>query len=242
MSTTNIRDWARENGVEVNARGPVNKAVVELYENEHGPAMPEVVYDADTVPDEPAFTAGETIPQVKRGGLKGKLTTLGKPRTPAQRSGRRQSLEKVGGLVWSGLAQVMGQAGLVPAARMAAMQAPIAGLILEDSLKGTVVDKVAQPVARLVGKGGDLGALFGPIVLVTAIQKNPKMYPQLRPFLEEALWSYVEVAGPAFKKLEERKAKRAAMLDEGFDMEALIQSLFAPVEGVAQGEPAGEAE
>jgi hypothetical protein len=225
VTSTDIRQWAKDQGLDVNARGPVNKAVVELYESEHGPGESEVVFTPDAEP----MTKGETTPEVKRGGLKNKLSGMAKTRPAGTRgAGRRQSLERVGGFFWSGMANVVAGAGLVPASRMIAMQAPIAGMVLEDSLKGTVVDKAAQPLARLVGKGGDIGALLGPIFLVTAIQKKPEMYPQLKPYLEDALWSYVEVAGPAFKKLEERKVKRATMLEEGFDMEALIQSLFAP--------------
>lgn len=238
MSTTDIRQWARDKGLDVNARGPVNKAVVELYEAENGPDEPEIVFDSEDSPPETPMAAGEITPTVKGRGLKSKLN-LGKPRVPATR-GRRQSLERVGGLAWTVLSNVMGGVGMVPAARVVAMQAPIAGMVIEDSLKGTVADKVAQPLARLVGKGGDLGALLGPVVMVTAIQKKPEMYPQLRPYLEDALWSYVEVAGPHFKKLEERRQKRAAMVEEGFDMEALIASIFAPVEGVPSEQPQQE--
>jgi hypothetical protein len=233
VTGTDIRAWAREQGLDVNARGPVNKAVVELYDAEHGgPAEPETVFDAQGTgaPDLEPMAKDETTPTIKRPGLKSKLTETMKPRAP-RGGGRRQSLERLGGLVWSGMSNVVAAAGMVPAARMISMQAPIAGIVIEDSLKGTAADRMAQPVARMLGRGGDLGALFGPVVLVTAIQKKPELYPQLRPYLEDALWSYVEVAGPAFKKLEERKAKRAAMLDEGFDMEGLIQSLFAPVPG-----------
>ena len=241
MTGTDIRAWAREKGLDVNARGPVNKAVVELYENEFGPAVAETVFEppADAAP---AMTEGETIPQVKRGGLKGKLASVRQPRTPSGPRGRRQSLERVGGLLWSGLSNVLAGTGMLPAARVVAMQAPIAGMVIEDSLKGSAVDKIAQPVARLVGKGGDLGALLGPIVMVTAIQKRPEMYGQLKPYLEDALWSYVEVAGPHLKKLEERKAKRAEMIGEGFDMEALIQGIFAPQEGVPDAGQAVAAE
>ena len=47
MSNTDIRAWARDKGLDVNARGPVKSAVVELYEAENGPMEPETVFDAE---------------------------------------------------------------------------------------------------------------------------------------------------------------------------------------------------
>lgn len=225
--------------MDVNARGPVNKAVVDLYDAEHPDEAPAVVFDPEQ------HDSGETPPDVKpRKGLAGKLNLGGgKSKEPKVRKpqGRRQSLEKVGGYSWQILGQAVASAGFVPAARVINMQAPIAGMVLEDSFKGSPADRMLQPVVRMVSKGGAMGALLGPVIMVTLIQKNPKLYPALKPHLEEALWSYVETAGPYFEKLEARREKRAKMISEqGFDMEALIVSLFAPMPGPEQQEESSE--
>lgn len=232
MSNTDIRQWAREKGIDVNARGPVNKAVVDLYDAENGAELAEgeeIGFEPDfDVPQEPA-TVGEVAPDMGRKGIRGKLK-LNRGESHVRRTGRRTSLEWLGSSGWTIAANVLGAVNLVPAARVMQMQAPVAGLVLDDTLKGTVADRVLQPLAKMGDKAGDAGALFGPIVLVTAIQKRPDLYPVLRPVLVEMMYRWYEVAGPQMKKLETRRAKRVDEMG-GIDMDELINAIFAPMPG-----------
>lgn len=228
MSNTDIRAWAREKGLDVNARGPVNKAVVELYEAEN--VAEGMVFDPESpsaeLPPQPA-TKGEQTPEVAGAGWRGKLRRDKSTAVKPARGKRRVSLETLGGAGWQVLANVMGGTGFVPAARVMAMQSPVAGLVLEDALKGTMADRLLQPLARAGDKAGDLGALFGPIALVTVIQKNPALYPTLKPVLTEMLWRWVDIAGPKMAELEKRREKRAAMAGD-LDVEGMLAMIFAP--------------
>jgi hypothetical protein len=117
-----------------------------------------------------------------------------------------------------------------PVANVLAMQSPVAGKILEDVVKNTVVDTVLQPFAR-VGQAGQVGfALLGPPIIVGMACARPDAQPILEPLLREALKSWLQVAGP---KLIERAKEEAEFEKEyGQTITAMIQAIFTPPEGV----------
>lgn len=106
---------------------------------------------------------------------------------------------------WQFLAQMVAPIN-VPVARVLDMQAPVAGLILENNLKGSVVDRILQPLARVEERGEVAFALLGPPVLVAAITARPQMAGVLIPILRESLKTWLDVAGPSMKIVEEREA------------------------------------
>lgn len=233
-SATDIRAWLRDHGHDVPDKGPISKLGMAVFNAEHPSDDPQPVdKPVETAP----VTTGEDVPDVKPAGLKSIAQKIVKPPRP-RTTQRRHSIEQLGAWTWTAAANLIGNTGLVPAARVMSFQAPVAGVILDDTLKGTVADRLLQPFARAGDKIGDLGALFTPIVLVTVIQQKPQLYPQLRPMLAESLWKWVDVAGPAMKKIEKRRAARAEIIEEGgIDIDAMIDAIFAPVpDDVAQAE------
>lgn len=222
MANTDIRQWAAENGVEVNAKGPVNRAAREAYQEAHG-IEPDSADSGTVVPAEPEYTAGEQTPDVKV-TFKDKLAKRTANRKPG-RTRRRKSLEDAGTLAWIGLAGLADHLGGGPVARCLAFQAPVAGAILEDSLKGSTADRMLQPVARLATGGGDLGALLAPPLLIAMIQQKPEMYPKLAPVLEGCLKRYFKIAGPKLKKLAKEEEELAQELG-GVDVAAIMEAIF----------------
>ncbi len=123
------------------------------------------------------------------------------------------------------------------------MQAPVAGVVINDVAKGTPLDKVLQPIARLEEKGGKVGALLGPPVLVAAINLNPALYQPLRPLLKVSLMTWLEVSEPAMKKIQARAARFEEKVGASAeDIDAMIDALFAPPPAGAWAEAASDQE
>lgn len=167
---------------------------------------------------------------------------------------RRVTLETLGGLVWAGAAQLCARNGrFLPVASIMAYQAPVAGMVVEDSLKNTVADAVLQPVARLVESGSTLGSLLGPPALVGLVCARPEAYPLARPLLEIAMKEWVITAGPKLRQLKAREEKFAAEMaamagedgEEGeFDINAILDEIFKPLfeaAAAAQAQAQGQA-
>lgn len=150
--------------------------------------------------------------------------TIGPKRAPRVRASHpRVSVAGIIGWGWSMLAKSAGGYSL-PVARTMAIQAPVAGEVLEDVVKGTLVDRLLQPIAR-VGEGGEaVFAILGPPVLVGIMHKNPNTVPALEPVLREALMTWVSIAGP---KLEEKAAKAAEFREKyGDTVDNIMAGIF----------------
>ncbi len=108
-------------------------------------------------------------------------------------------------------------------------------------IKGTAVDKLLQPLARVGEKGEEVFALVGPPAIAMAICAQPDLYPVLEPVMVEALKSWVVIAGPRIKKAKQREEKLVAELgaDYGDSIREMLQFIFAPV---MQENPNGTAE
>jgi hypothetical protein len=117
------------------------------------------------------------------------------------------------------------------------MQAPVAGDLLDDVIKGTIVDPLLQPLARLADQGKTVQALVGPPFFVTAImlhqQQRASMDPPQEPSplvmavavegLRSSLMAWMDVAGPKFDAAMEREALFEAKYGQRVDdMIALI--------------------
>jgi hypothetical protein len=113
----------------------------------------------------------------------------------------------------------------IPVARILDMQAPVAGIIVDDLARGTLLDKVLQPLARGGEKAEKTVALIGPPILVGAMNANPRLFPVLKPMLKMTLMSWMKISGPAMAKVQKRQE---AFSEEfaGVDLDALIDSLW----------------
>jgi hypothetical protein len=117
----------------------------------------------------------------------------------------RVSVEKLISMGWRALANMTAPVNM-PVARMLDMQAPVAGMVLEDTIKETLLDRLLQPLARAEKGGETVFALIGPPLLVAAITAKPQLYPALRAPLKEALAMWVDIAGDKLEQVRKREA------------------------------------
>lgn len=228
---TDIRAWLRENRPDlgVQPKGKVPEAAVKVYREVHGDETPPEEVTAPSLQDE-AERSPEVAPVPEKKAWWQKAAPRAKPK-PVH---RRTPIDTVMAGAWRGLAFMASQnPQTIPVGRCLALQAPAAGMVLDDVLKGTMLDKMVQPLARTSKSGETVWALLGPPLLTGLITSKPELYPVLRPMLREAVGSWVLLAGPKMRKAEERKQKLLSEL--GGDMEtidAMIDALFAAPEGM----------
>lgn len=246
MEDSQARAILRENGETPPVRGKLGAEWIEKAEGyrdgyleapeppdaaEPPEAPPEVeepaAQNGQPAEDEPAPMAPERPPRRPRAARPsgrphwrerfwGKQAARKGGRRPSQPKQARISVDKLCAMAWRGMAAAFGYLD-EPISRVLALQAPVAGLILEDTIRGTFLDVVLQPVAQMQETAGKLSALAGPPVLVALIeacQGLPEPQRQVRlailfPMLEASLMSWYHVAGDRAQEL----AKRAA--DEG---------------------------
>lgn len=244
-SDADIRAWAKTSGVDVPTRGSVPKAVRDQYDAAN-PVGDNLGLSGDEQPPAHGYADAEAAPTRPQGPSEdvaplpppGRLGKLGKPGgsvVRAKREHKRVSLESLASGLWSMLGNAAQSRGLVPTGRALVMQAPVAGMILEDSLRGTVADRIMQPLARGGEAAKELGALFGVPVLVTLVTLKPEtqdvVIPQLRTLMRE--WAII--AGPRIKAREKREKRAMEQLgvdESGLDalVEGWLQGLFLAAE------------
>jgi hypothetical protein len=235
-----IREWARSSGRDVTARGKLPADVRAEYlaahpVTEQDDGVTELVIELPSEPvtgdvAEPAPAAEEPRaprrPETPPRGRKRRLFER-KDAKPGQRKPARVSLDSLASWAWGlgGLALQQAPKSL-PVGRMLALQAPVAGVVVDDLAKGTALDRILQPLARSSEKAEKAFALFGPPVLVGIISNKPELFPHLVGPLKVAMLSWVEISEPAMRKAE-AKAKAMAERVGEVDVDAIIAALFA---------------
>jgi hypothetical protein len=274
VTSTDVRQWLREQGEDVSVKGPLPKGARERYAAAHGldgeqepadgdyPAagpsydggVTEADFPAEDPPDAPE--TGETPPRRARnrgpreqdnrtrrklwGGGKGK----GRPRKTHPRLSVTGFVEDV----WSQFAWAF--QGAPPLSKLLYAQAPYAGIVLEDAVKGTVVDRVLQPVVRAERTFTGLTGLIAPPVLVMAIMTQGEReqtenedgtitvgdYTPRTKFLFSSLrfslMSMTRAMGPKMEEIQERAGELA---ERGRQVDEFIAWLFEiPEEGMTE--------
>jgi len=108
--------------------------------------------------------------------------------------------------VWSGVGGLAITAGHAPTGRCLQWQAPVAGEMLDEAVAGSMVDKVAlQRIVKARGRLDLVGAVFGPPLLVYAIERNPANAPTLMPMLAASIRRSLPLMVPAIKKVQARE-------------------------------------
>ena len=190
-ATTDVRAWLREQGHDVKERGAIPADLHALYDEAHRNAVPgQVIYDqppldggvteADFPPADDDGVAGDTPraparsrerrPRtVKPGAPKGLRERVfgGRKARPKHAAGPRVSLSDWAEETWEDLAWLAQP--VPPLARILAIQAPYAGAVFDDQVKGTFVDAALQPVAKYSGVFRALNGLAGPPLYVGMI-------------------------------------------------------------------------
>jgi hypothetical protein len=194
--------------------------------SEHEPA------EMAALPEPDPLRVGEKPPRLRKQRWLDRI--WGKDRDKAQHRGRASTERLVSG-VWTQLARLADNVGAVPTARVLRLQAPVAGVVLDAELRGTPVDGVLQPFAKLVNKGSKVGSLLALPILVQLVTVNPHLYEQLEPYMEDCVYSYLEIAGPAMERKQKQMQKREEQT--GINARDFLRTIFAPV---PEGVPADE--
>ncbi len=239
-TTTDVRQWAKERGLNVGSHGRIPLAIQQDYDAEHadpGPAEPDYPpapdYDggvseddftaADPPPALPAERAAdaaedaaeETRPRSvakgrrKRPDFRERVWGGGgdKPKRPAKKHAR-VSLKGFAEDMFLDLAWTF--QGLPPMEKILYLQAPLAGTVVEDAVKGTVADKALQPVARLDRQFKALEALTAPAWVALIMAKGRK---------DEKTGEYSPETKLMFSGLRHSLLSMSRVVD-GFDFEA----------------------
>lgn len=241
-----IRVWAREHGYEVGDKGRLPGQVIRDYENRDDEEEEAEVMEAAPEPGlaQPVPEPTPERPPVQTTQPKtGKLFQR-KPSQPRKPGDKKPSRPRVStetllstayGLAAMGLAR---RGELLPIARVMDMQAPVIGLVGDDLIKGTVLDRLLQPIARSGEKAEMAVAIVGPPLLVGIMTARPESFPVLRPMLKLSMMTWMEIAEPQMRKVQ----KRAETWSEKFgdvDLDAMIDALWA---GVPEAGPVSEME
>ena len=272
------RAWLREQGHEPPARGPLPPHLATLAEEALAPPddlsdldwdlgdEPEGVADPDdlepSVPMQPeraprspraAKAERRAQPVGQRtgrllGSLKGAARGKPGPKPGARKKAPpRTSLEKFTTRAYTSLGRMLG--ALSPATgNCLQAQAAMAGVILEDTVRGTVVDRILQPAARAEDKLDKIGALVLPPVVVFAMEQNRTAVAMgvktpaagmmreamLMPVLRESLRIGLEVSEAYADQIKARLEKNAET--EG-EIDKLIALIFGQATATAEPEP-----
>lgn len=249
-----VREWANGHGFTIGTKGRIPGAAQDAYDAAHPgtngaadtshPDYPDDDFDSffpgpDSHPEPPEDTAppddtGETRPRRVRAGKKagtGRPSWMpgGGKKRPAVKKKPRVSTENLLGALWRGGAKMA--TPLPPLQRTLRLQAPVAGLLLEDTVKGTVIDTWLQPLARLAETGKEIQALVGPPAFVTAImahqvqcasadppkEPNPLFMAVATEGLRSSLMAWMDVAGPKFEVAMQREAEFEAKYGQTVD-------------------------
>jgi hypothetical protein len=177
---------------------------------------------------------------------------LGLPKTTERKpvvAKRRVSTADFWGDLVSPAAALSARAGYVPMARAMEWSSPVVGEIIEDATKGTLPDKLIQPIVRNSEKWADLFDLLGFWGAIGMAQRNPANAQGSLEFARKRLVNLLPRIAANIKKerAKERQAVEALVelmpdISELFpDMgpnddpvALLIQSLFAAPETPAQ--------
>jgi hypothetical protein len=241
-----IREWARANGhPELKDRGRIPGSIREEYEASQNGG--EVEWEDDDEPvlitahaveaDSPSVS--ELIPEPTPARVeerppvrprRERLQRLRKPATPGRKSFPRVSTAELLGFAYAGAGYILARnPRMLPVARSMDLMAPVSGEILDDVVRGTVVDRLLQPLARSGDKGRKLGAVAGFPALVAVAVARPELYPVLKPAMKMALMLSLEVSETPRKRLE----KRAAAFQEkfgGIDLDSMVDAVFAEID------------
>ena len=133
-------------------------------------------------------------------GCKGKTaekpqTAERPPKTAAVKAAparRRVPCAHLLGPLWSQLARLVPD---VPAQRVMVWETPAAGAALDKAVAGTVVDRwVLQKIASTESKYRGAWDLLSLPIMVAAVNRQPALFPVVRPMLREAIKANLDAA------------------------------------------------
>lgn len=271
-TVTEMRARLREAGEDVPVRGKLSDEWVSRYD-ELG--LDASTPDPDPWPDDDDLdpvAGGEPIPEEVRpsrqrarkvssparssGGLIGRLLERTDPKAKSSSKSKkappRVSLEKLVTRAYTGVSRIL--TPVSPAAsRCLAVQAPMAGVMLNDIVANTVVDRMLQPVARAEDKLDVVFALMVPPVacvgleMTAGMERTPEVMLRqtfLMQMLREGLRTGLEVTeryATEIKAAVERQARYDQQVDELISMILVMPQGEMVPDDVRDAEMAGAA-
>lgn len=226
-SLDDIREWGRQRGYDVPEKGRLPKGLRADFNQAHGIETPvrSIPVAPEDMPDDISPVVAERAPAIPKDTVKTRAKGFwqrGKSK-PRQRPSRvkkpRVSIEDVGEGLW-GLLSFVARPMSQPVSRMLSFQAPVAGMVMEDRLRGTTVDRVLQPFARAEDSGKTFAALLTPPFLMGLLEKYPEQAEKIMPVLRKSLVWWIEIAGP--KITEKIDRERRFEEEYGADINAII--------------------
>ena len=189
-----VRAWARDQGLDVNARGAIPAEITSAYDaahNGHADYPPPEDVDAgvtvadfpgplpeldalDRADDTPKPRASrERKPRVVKPGparKRGWKQVFGNAAPKAKgRGGPRTDLSEFAEDTWRDLA-LLASGVMPPVSRVLGIQAPYAGVVFDEAVRGLpLVDTILQPVARASVSLRALNGLLGPVVFTAGL-------------------------------------------------------------------------
>jgi hypothetical protein len=272
-TTAEMRAALRANGHDVPERGRLDDKWRQLYQQENPgrPASTDADWDQPD-DDDTIASPDDTEPSVpmqperrprtartaraerraqpagqKAGRLLGALRGTQDAKTGAKRKPKpkpRISVEKFTSRTYGHIGKAV--AALAPSTgRCIQAQAAMAGVLLEDVVQGTVVDRVLQPVAQAEAKLDKVFALVAPPLMVFALEQNnaavlagtrtpgDAMIRQamIMPILRESLAIGLEVTEEYADQIAERLKANAA---RDAEVDKLIAMIFGQAEAEAE--------
>lgn len=203
-----IRTWAKSTGRQVGDRGKVPAKIRAEYLEQAGligagvDAPPPPAGGSQKAADRPRAARAETRPRplpkppsgwrarvqgwvsgsapaAAADGKSGSARAARPKGEKGEKASRpRTTLTRLVETGWEGLADLFEHTNL-PVARAMAWQSPYMGIVADDVINGTPVDRILQPIARLQESASGLGAMIAmPIVvgLMTAQRNDPEIY------------------------------------------------------------------
>lgn len=179
-----IRAWAREEGIDVNARGAIPEDLQRQYDAAHDATEDAGVTEADFPPplDDPEPSSTEpssTRARAPRARAERKPRPVKAPRQnwktifggggKAKAKGPRTDLSEFAEDTWRDLA-LLAEGIMPPVSKVLTLQAPYAGVTFDAAVRGLpLVDSFLQPVARYSVSIRALNGLVGPAFFTAAI-------------------------------------------------------------------------
>lgn len=172
------------------------------------------------------------------------------PERKPKRAGARASTAPIMSMLWGGAGTVLVRSGAdTGVGRVMQFQQAMAGDVLDRLIQRTWLDRLIQPIASKTDDVEAVGALFGMLVLVAAMERaGPDAAQSMVPILREAVKANITAMAPVVKKRKADEAKFAKAVEDlniitpdGVDpVDAIIMEIFAPPPGMTDAPPAAD--
>lgn len=201
--------------------------------------------DVEVRPKRPRAAPAKSLAERIRSG-RGKGSARGTGKRPGRARPAQPRVSVAGTVEWCwGILARAAQPVSVPLSRCLAMQSPVAGLVLEDAVKGTVVDRVLQPIARGQERMQTVGALILLPVAIAGLEAAEGLAPAARevrrafliPIAREGAAMWIRVAGPKIQERIEQEAEQGPVYAQADQLLVMMEMPFLTADDLGIPDP-----